>query len=105
MNMLADTPTLAMQIAELIPIGQLTAATINPLDKQSSVPCQTFTMPQQAAQAEAWVSEANAQGRNCYFHTNVSDVQLANTQLDRAFISHHRLWQWFASSLSNHTRA
>lgn len=74
MNMLADTPTLSMQIAELIPIGQLTAATINPLDKQSSLPCQTFTMPQQAAQAEAWVSEANAQGRNCYFHTNVSDA-------------------------------
>jgi Family of unknown function (DUF5906) len=74
MNMLADTPTLSMQIAELIPIGQLTAATIDPLDKQSSVPCKTFTMPQQAAQAEAWVSEVNAQGRNCYFHTNVSDI-------------------------------
>ena len=74
MNMLADTPTLSMQIAELIPAGQLTVATINPLDKKSSVPCMTFTMPQQAAQAEAWVSEANAQGRNCYFHTNISDV-------------------------------
>ena len=74
MNMLADTPTLSIQIAELIPDGQLTAATIDPLDKQSSVPCKTFTMPQQAAQAEAWVSEANAQGRNCYFHTNVSDA-------------------------------
>ena len=74
MNMLADTPTLSMQIAELIPDGQLTAAIIDPLNKQSSVPCKTFTMPQQAAQAEAWVSEANAQGRNCYFHTNVSDV-------------------------------
>ena len=74
MNMIADTPTLSMQIAELIPDGQLTAATIDPLDRQSSVPCQTFTMPQQAAQVEAWVSEANAQGRNCYFHSNVSDI-------------------------------
>lgn len=74
MNMIADTPTLSMQIAELIPDGQLTTATIDPLDKQSSVPCRTFKMPQQAAQAEAWVSEANAQGRNCYFHTNVSDA-------------------------------
>lgn len=74
MNMLADTPTLSLQISELIPMGQLTIATINPLDKQSSVPCKTFMMPQQAAQAEVWVTEANAQGRNCYFHTNVSDV-------------------------------
>ncbi|MCF8190243.1 MAG: RepB family DNA primase [Polynucleobacter sp.] len=74
MNMLSDTPTLSMQITELIPTGQLTAATIDPLDKKSSVPCMTFMMPQQVAQAEAWVSGANAQGRNCYFHTNISDV-------------------------------
>ena len=31
-------------------------------------------MPEQAAQAEAWVSDANAKGRNCYFHTNISDA-------------------------------
>jgi hypothetical protein len=74
MNMLADTPTLSMQIAELIPAGQLTAATIDPLDKKSSVPCMTFMLPQQLTQAEFWASEANAQGRNCYFHTNVSEV-------------------------------
>ena len=74
MNMIADTPTLSMQIAELIPMGQLTLATIDPMDKQSSVPCKTFVMPQQAAQAEAWVSNANAKGRNCYFHTNISDA-------------------------------
>ena len=82
MNMLADIPTLSMQIAELIPVGQLTAATIDPLDKQSSVPCKTFTMPQQAAQAEAWVLKANTQGRNCYFHTNVSDA--TNKRLSKA---------------------
>lgn len=75
MNMPADTPTLSMQIAELIPAGQLTVATIDPLAKQSSVPCKTFVMPQQAAQAEAWASEANAEGWNCYFHTNVSDTK------------------------------
>ena len=74
MNMLADAPTLSMQIAELVPEGQLTVATIDPLDKQSSVPCMTFTMPQQAAQAEAWVLKANTKKRNCYFHTNVSNA-------------------------------
>jgi hypothetical protein len=74
MNMLADTPTLSLQIAELVPIGQLTLATIDPMDKQSSVPCKTFVMPQQAAQVEAWVLDANAKGRNCYFHTNISDA-------------------------------
>ncbi len=74
MNMIADTPTLSMQIAELIPMGQLTLATIDPMDKQSSVPCKTFVMPEQVAQAEAWVSAANAKGRNCYFHTNISNA-------------------------------
>ena len=74
MNMITDTPILSMQIAELIPMGQLTLATIDPMDKQSSVPCKTFVMPEQAAQAEAWVSDANAKGRNCYFHTNISDA-------------------------------
>ena len=74
MNMITDTPILSMQIAELIPMGQLTLATIDPMDKQSSVPCKTFVMPQQAAQAEAWVSDVNAKGRNCYFHTNISDA-------------------------------
>lgn len=74
MNMIADTPTLSMQIAELIPMGQLTLATIDPMDKQSSVPCKTFVMPEQEAQAKAWVSDANAKGRNCYFHTNISNA-------------------------------
>lgn len=72
MNMLADIPALAIQLTELIPEGQLTLATIDPKDKQSSVPCKTFTMPHQVAQAQAWVLQANAAGRNCYFHTNIA---------------------------------
>lgn len=88
MNMSADAPTLSMQITELVPEGQLTAAIINPLDKQSSVPCKTFTMPQQAAQAEAWVSEANAQGWNCYFHTNVGNT--TNSRLSKADVTSAR---------------
>lgn len=75
MNMLADTPTLSMQIAELIPTGQLTVAAIDPLTKQSSVPCKTFVMPQEVVQVEAWVQKANSAGRNCYFHTNIGNTE------------------------------
>lgn len=77
-----------MHITELIPKGQLTLATIDPKDKQSSVICRTFTIPQQVTQAEAWALQSNTTGRNCYFHANIGST--INRRLSKNDVSSAR---------------